>query len=255
MTERNFVVWDGKTGDKRPESNRDTTAMGEKIQTLTQPGPASLRVGQPSPPDPEVVEKPARRKFTAEYKLKIVREAEACGPGELGALLRREGLYFSNLTCWRRQVAEGELAALVPKKRGRKEQPVNPFSSRLLEIERDNERLRGRLRQAEQIIEVQKKSPSFWVGFPWGITTQAGGTDSGRGRNRRNCRRGGTCLQGPWSTQVVPVPPSASCSQSCGPTPQILPCPHGFGTRERLVRTPLRAVCRPGSGRDLCHPS
>lgn len=148
------MVWDGKTGDKRPESKGDT---GNKSQPLAQPGVAPLEVGQPSPPDPEVVEKPVRRRFTAEYKLRIVREAESCGPGELGALLRREGLYSSNLTCWRRQVAKGELAALSPQKRGRKKQPVNPLASRNLQLEREMERLRKRLTQAEKIIEVQKK--------------------------------------------------------------------------------------------------
>jgi hypothetical protein len=86
-----------------------------------------------------------------------VREADACGPGELGALLRREGLYFSNLTCWRRQVAEGQLAALAPRKRGCRGKPVNPLSKRVLELERDNERFRRRLRQAEEVIELQKK--------------------------------------------------------------------------------------------------
>lgn len=151
------MVWDGKTGGKGPESNGDTKAMDDKVQTLAQPGPASLRVGQPSPPDSEVVEKPARRKFRAEYKLRIIREADACEPGELGALLRREGLYFSNLTCWRRQLAEGELTALAPKKRGRKKEPVNPLASRNLQLERENERLRRRLMQAEKIIEAQKK--------------------------------------------------------------------------------------------------
>ena len=158
MTEKNFVEWrDEKIGDKRSESSGGTRAFGEKRQTLAQPGAASLKVGQLSPPDPEVVEKPTRRKFTAEYKLRIVRDAEACEPGELGALLRREGLYFSNLTCWRRQIAEGQLAALTPQRRGRKGRTVNPPAQRVLELEQDNERLHQRLRQAEEIIDLQKK--------------------------------------------------------------------------------------------------
>jgi len=157
MAERNFEVWDGKTGDKKSESSGATRAFGEKGQTLAQPGAACFKVGQPSPSDPEVVEKATRRKFTAEYKLRIVREAEACGPGELGALLRREGLYFSNLTCWRRQIAEGQMAALNPQKRGRRGRSVNPLAPRVLELERENERLRQRLRQSEEIIDLQKK--------------------------------------------------------------------------------------------------
>jgi len=89
-----------------PASNRTFTrggsmgATGESKPVVVQPGSSASRVEQPSTPDPEVVEKAKRRKFTAEYKLRIVREAELCNPGELGALLRREGLYLSNLTCW-----------------------------------------------------------------------------------------------------------------------------------------------------------
>lgn len=124
----------------------------------------TLVTGQSSPPDPEVVEKPARRKFTAEYKLRILREAERCAPGELGALLRREGLYSSHLSDWRRQRERGELDALTPKKRGRKPQK-NPLTQRVAELERENERLRKRLQQAETIIEVQKKISEI-LGIP-----------------------------------------------------------------------------------------
>jgi len=148
-------VWrDGKAGDNQSDPSGVTRAAGERTQASGQPGPRPFRMGQPSPPDPEVVEKASRRRFTPEYKLKIVQEAEACSPGELGAMLRREGLYFSNLTCWRRQVAEGQLAALSPQKRGRKVRAADP---RVLELERENARLRERLRQAEEIIELQKK--------------------------------------------------------------------------------------------------
>jgi transposase-like protein len=111
-----------------------------------------------SPPDPEVSEKKPRRKFTAKYKLQILQEAEACSkPGELGALLRKHGLYSSNLTAWRRQKEDGLLEALSPKKRGRKEKEKNPLSQKVAELQRENERLRGKLKKAETIIEVQKK--------------------------------------------------------------------------------------------------
>jgi transposase len=106
-------------------------------------------------PNPEVVEKPKRRQFTAEYKLRILQEAEACAPGELGALLRREGLYSSNLTNWRRQRAKGELEALSVKRRGAK--PLDAKSKRIAYLEEENERLLERVKQAEAIIEVQKK--------------------------------------------------------------------------------------------------
>jgi transposase-like protein len=108
--------------------------------------------------DPEVLERPRRRKFSAEYKVRILREAErARESGQLGALLRREGLYTSNLTTWRRQFERGVWSALTPKKRGKKAKPVDARDRRIGELERDNERLRKRLEQAETIIEVQKK--------------------------------------------------------------------------------------------------
>lgn len=112
----------------------------------------------PTPADPEVVEKAKRRTFTAEYKLRILREVDACtANGEIGALLRREGLYSSHLTDWRRQRERGELEALTPKQRGRKAKPVDPAKTRLAQLERENARLLKRLEQAEIIIEVQKK--------------------------------------------------------------------------------------------------
>lgn len=111
-----------------------------------------------SPPDPEVPEKKPRRKFTAQYKLRILEEAEACaGTGQIGAVLRREGLYYSNLTTWKRQKEEGLLEALSPKKRGRKVKEKNPLSQKVTQLERENERLRKKLKQAETIIDVQKK--------------------------------------------------------------------------------------------------
>jgi transposase-like protein len=105
-------------------------------------------------PDPEVTEKTVRRKFTAAYKLRILKEAESCTrQGQIGALLRREGLYSSNLTSWRRQVNQG----LIPKKRGPVTQKVDPYIRRNTELERENTRLAHKLKQAELIIEVQKK--------------------------------------------------------------------------------------------------
>jgi len=104
-------------------------------------------------PDPEVVPKAKRRRFKAEYKLRILREADRCEkPGELGALLRREGLYSSHLAKWRQQ----RTAGLTPRKRGRKAKDV-ATTKRLAQVERENERLRKKLRQSEYIIEAQKK--------------------------------------------------------------------------------------------------
>jgi len=111
-----------------------------------------------SPPDPEVPEKKPRRKFTAKYKLRILAEADACtGQGQLGALLRREGLYSSNLTNWRRQRKNGLLKAMAPKKRGRKKKQQNPLAPRVAQLEGEIGRLQKKLKQAELIIEAQKK--------------------------------------------------------------------------------------------------
>ena len=106
-------------------------------------------------PNTEVVVKAKRRQYTAEYKLRILRELErGQGSGETGALLRREGLYSSHLTSWRRQRERGELDGLAPQKRGPK---LDPQAVELAKLQRENERLRERLRQAELIIDVQKK--------------------------------------------------------------------------------------------------
>jgi transposase-like protein len=106
--------------------------------------------------DPEVSATARRRRFTAEYKRGILEEADRCGPGQVGALLRREGLYSSHLTTWRKQREAALRSGLAPRKRGRKPQ-YNPLAERVAELERDNARLRGDLEKAEIIIEVQKK--------------------------------------------------------------------------------------------------
>jgi transposase-like protein len=105
-----------------------------------------------------VPEKPERRRFTAQYKLRILREADRCTqPGQLGALLRREGLYSSHLTTWRQQRDEGTLAGLAPKRRGRKGKPDAALIAENERLKREIQRLAAKLRQAETIIEVQKK--------------------------------------------------------------------------------------------------
>jgi transposase len=106
--------------------------------------------------DPEVVPKAKRRQFTAKYKLRILEEADHCTErGQIGELLRREGLYSSHLSKWRQQRARGQLQGLAPKKRGRKGQ--DPSIAELALLRRENERLRAQLEQAEIIIDVQKK--------------------------------------------------------------------------------------------------
>jgi transposase-like protein len=111
-------------------------------------------------PDPEVVAKAKRRRFSAEYRLKILRQADACkAPGELGALLRREGLYSSLLSTWRRQRDQGALVALRARKRGPRPKAVDP---RVKELEKQNARLPRKLKQAEMIIDVQERCTRSW---------------------------------------------------------------------------------------------
>lgn len=113
---------------------------------------------QADPQETEVVAKAKRRTFTAKYKREIVRQAEACTqPGEVGALLRREGLYSSHLTLWRHEVEQRELAALAPKKRGPKPTPVDPREQELAALRRENAKLQVRLERAELLVEIQKK--------------------------------------------------------------------------------------------------
>jgi len=117
-------------------------------------------------PDPAVLEKPVRRRFTAEYKLRVLQEADrSTGPGQLGALLRREGLYSSLLSTWRHQRDQGTLAGLTPKRRGRKANPDAPLIAENQRLMRETRRLAAKLRQAEMIIEVQKKLSEI-LGIP-----------------------------------------------------------------------------------------
>lgn len=113
-----------------------------------------VAAGAPEAPDPEVRPK-GRRNFTTAYKVQLLEQADRCAPGELGALLRREGLYSSHLTDWRRQRAAGLLGG----RRGKAERPeqLHEMQQRLTKVERENRRLRHQLEQAQTIIEVQKK--------------------------------------------------------------------------------------------------
>jgi transposase len=111
------------------------------------------RAGSGPPPDPELVERPKRRRFSAEYKLQVVREADACSqPGEIGALLRREGLYSSLLTEWRRQRERGSLEALE-RPRGRPK--ADPREAQIAALKRRLERAEVELEKARRVIEVQ----------------------------------------------------------------------------------------------------
>jgi len=131
--------------------------------TMTAPGTRVDPGAMPSPPDPEVPEKARRRRFSAAYKLAILREADRCTePGQIGALLRRERLYSSHLVDWRRQRDTGALAALA---RTRGPKPTDPARVEVERLRRENQRLAKRLAQAERIIEIQGKVSEL-LGIP-----------------------------------------------------------------------------------------
>ena len=141
----------------KPEADRSEAGGTEGAHRATgvPPGPAVRHIDAA---DPEVAEVKPRRKFTAAYKLRILEESDQCSePGQLGALLRREGLYSSNLTTWRRHREDGILIGISPKKRGRKKKPINPLAQRVAQLEKENRRLQQKLKRAEIIIDAQKK--------------------------------------------------------------------------------------------------
>jgi transposase-like protein len=137
------------------ELNGWVAPAGEAEERSDEGSPA--RAASPAP-DSEVVAKPTRRRFTAQYRLRIVREADRCtGPGEVGQLLRREGLYSSHLTNWRKTYHDGALGALSPRKRGRKAAERNPLASRVRQLEGELGRTREELRKANLILDIQGK--------------------------------------------------------------------------------------------------
>lgn len=128
---------------------------------------ASSVAPEPAPPprpDPEVVANAKRRTFTAEYKLRILAEADAAQPGAIGALQRREGLYSSHLTTWRHERQTGILKGLTPHKRGPKSKR-NPQEEQMQKLHRENQRLTEELRKAEIVIDIQKKVGAL-LGWP-----------------------------------------------------------------------------------------
>ena len=140
----------GLVGQERSEAERS-----EAERSAGPTKPAGARVVR-SVPDPEVSVKGGRRRFSASYKARIVREADVCREaGEVGALLRREGLYSSNLTHWRKEYRKGAESALADDKRGSKP-TKNPLAEENERLRRELDRTQRKLRQAETIIEFQK---------------------------------------------------------------------------------------------------
>jgi len=124
----------------------------------TQAGTMNPVVEEARVRETEVVEKARRRGFTAEYKLRVLAEADrSTKPGEVGALLRREGLYSSLLSAWRRQRDAGELSARSPKKRGPPAKVPDASARRVAELEKELAQARVRLKRAEALLDLQKK--------------------------------------------------------------------------------------------------
>ena len=130
-------------------------------------GPAAVGMGRPNP---EVVARAKRRIFTGDYKRRVLAEADKAKEesGGIGALLRREGLYSSHLTTWRHERAAGILQSLTPQKRGPKSRR-SPFDDENQKLQRENQHLREELRNAEIVIDVQKKVAAL-LGRPLGTT-------------------------------------------------------------------------------------
>jgi len=141
------------------------TSNGRGGLALEVPERSGGASNEATPPDPEVLEKAKRRQFSAEYKLRILEEADACREaGDIAALLRREGLYSSHLTDWRRARHEGALGALA-KSRGPKGRRRDAVTRENEQLRKENARLRRRLEQAEKILEIQKKASEI-LGIP-----------------------------------------------------------------------------------------
>lgn len=171
-----------RSGFPAPAPGLTEGPAGERSETAGPGGRPGAGAAAPPPmaevviADPEVPEKARRRQFSAGYKLRVLKEADACDQrGQLGELLRREGLYSSHLILWRRQREEGSLQSLSPRTRGRRPRVTNPLTKRVTDLERENDGLRKRLRQAELIIDVQKKVSQI-LGVTLDPSDDTGGT-------------------------------------------------------------------------------
>ncbi len=232
------------------EGTRRATAIpvDESPQGTASPRPAVI-----VPPDPEVVAKPTRRRFTAEDTLRILKLADACtAMGSLGALLRAEGLYASNLTTWRRQRTEGVLSALAPLKRGRKASARHPLRAENETLRKENVRLARRLKQAELIIDVQKKSHRSWAS-PWRRPRKAGAPDGRHAVTVHGDRdQAGLCRLRPRPLRVLSWAGTCDGARPASEPAADLVGRGAAGGPRDLTQRPL---CRSGPGHGLRHPA
>ena len=139
-------------------NNNNTIKSGQNTGLDSIIGPENVKKTQITEPDPEVLGSKPKRRFSAKYKLQIIEQADKCTvPGELGALLRREGLYSPYLQRWRQQLKKGALRNLQPKKRGVKAKVVNPHAQKIAALEKETIKLRKDLKKAQALLELQKK--------------------------------------------------------------------------------------------------
>jgi len=141
----------------------DSERRGAERSEAPRSGEPETFDGQPVP-DPQVTAKATRRRFSAEFKLQVLREADACATGAVGGLLRRHGLYSSHLSVWRKE-RDRAVHDRLSKKRGRKPAERNPLSPRVAQLEREVRQLEGKLKKAELILDIQKKVAAL-LGIP-----------------------------------------------------------------------------------------
>lgn len=150
--------------EMKPNNNDATTASD--LEGARRATGESL-AGKSSVPDPQVVAQSKRRRFTSKYKLSILEKADQCaGFGEVGALLRREGLYSSHLSTWRKARHNGTLQALAPHKRGPKFNPDIAQAREIAALQKQVIKLQGELSKAHTIIDVQKKLSTILAALP-----------------------------------------------------------------------------------------
>jgi transposase len=219
---------------------------------------ASAETALTAAPSPELSDRPRRRTFTARKKLRILAEIDgAADTGGIGAILRREGLYSSALSEWRRQRDNGAIGGLAPAKRGPKTAVPNPLTAELAEAKREIARLGRRLEHAEAIIGIQKKLRRCW-GYRWQRPRTTTSYDGCRCRPGAEARLDCGRLRGfePVAGQCLPSACRADAAVGrAGASAKPSAQPGGGGAPSRARPAARAALRRPGSRRGLCQPA
>src|SRR3954470_1264182 len=224
----------------------------------TEEGRRPTVVPAPAAANPELSDRPKRRTFTAGEKLRILEETDrAAGTGDIGAILRREGLYSTTLTDWRRQREAGTLGALTPARRGPKVSPPHPLTAELAKARQENARLRQRLERAEAIIDLQKKLHTCWRIRSIRATAPAD-PDGRRPCPAAGGRHHGRCLHRPGAVarhRPAPARPPDPAARRNGAPPQSTPRADGRRTTDGARPAARAALCRSRPGGGLRHPA